>query len=161
MASSGPTAYYQAQGGGNVQFRILGPVEVAVDGEPIDLGPRKQRSLFALLLIHHNRVVSSDRILRLVAWDREASSVMRTSIPSCSTRRSRIGSSNARDFSILNLSSARVELLLACWPPGTAGWPEPPPQFRGRDVESCHLLCRSVGCRPHSLRSRTLGSFLV
>jgi basic membrane lipoprotein Med (substrate-binding protein (PBP1-ABC) superfamily)/DNA-binding SARP family transcriptional activator len=71
MASSGPTAYYQAQGGGNVQFRILGPVEVAVDGEPIDLGPRKQRSLFALLLIHHNRVVSSDRILDEL-WGEEA-----------------------------------------------------------------------------------------
>jgi DNA-binding SARP family transcriptional activator len=71
MASSGPTAYYQAQGGGNVQFRILGPVDVVVDGEPIDLGPRKQRSLFALLLINHNRVVSSDRILDEL-WGEEA-----------------------------------------------------------------------------------------
>jgi basic membrane lipoprotein Med (substrate-binding protein (PBP1-ABC) superfamily)/DNA-binding SARP family transcriptional activator len=54
-----------------VQFRILGPVEVEVDGEPIDLGPRKQRSLFALLLINHNRVVSSDRILDEL-WGEEA-----------------------------------------------------------------------------------------
>jgi basic membrane lipoprotein Med (substrate-binding protein (PBP1-ABC) superfamily)/DNA-binding SARP family transcriptional activator len=54
-----------------VQFRILGPVEVEVDGETVDLGPKKQRSLFALLLINHNRVVSSDRILDEL-WGEEA-----------------------------------------------------------------------------------------
>ena len=46
-----------------MEFRILGPLEVVEDGEILDLGPRKQRSLFALLLIHANRVVSTDRIL--------------------------------------------------------------------------------------------------
>lgn len=46
-----------------MEFRILGPLEVVEDGETLDLGPRKQRSLLALLLIHANRVVSTDRIL--------------------------------------------------------------------------------------------------
>ena len=46
-----------------MQYRILGPLEVVVDGRSLDVGPRKQRSLFALLLIHHNRIVSTDRIL--------------------------------------------------------------------------------------------------
>ncbi|MFV1962123.1 MAG: winged helix-turn-helix domain-containing protein, partial [Acidimicrobiia bacterium] len=46
-----------------MRFRVLGPLEVQVGDELIDLGPKKQRSLFALLLINHNRVVSTDRIL--------------------------------------------------------------------------------------------------
>lgn len=46
-----------------MRFRILGPLEVEADDELIDLGPKKQRSLFALLLINHNRVVSTDQIL--------------------------------------------------------------------------------------------------
>ncbi len=46
-----------------MEFRILGPLEVVEDGEPIDVGPRKQRSLLALLAISANRVVRTDRIL--------------------------------------------------------------------------------------------------
>ena len=61
--------------------------------------------------------------LRLVAWDRDPSSVIRTSTPSLSTRRFRTASSNIREASILNLSSARVELLFACWPPGPPDGP--------------------------------------
>jgi DNA-binding SARP family transcriptional activator len=71
MDGGGSTAYDEGQTGGDVQFRVLGPVEVEVDGETVDLGPKKQRSLFALLLIHHNRVVSSDRILDQL-WGEEA-----------------------------------------------------------------------------------------
>jgi hypothetical protein len=61
--------------------------------------------------------------LRLVACDREPSSMIRTSTPTLVTSRSLIGSSNAREVSMLNLSSARVELLLACWPPGPPDGP--------------------------------------
>lgn len=46
-----------------MDFRILGPLEVERDGEELDLGPHKQRSLLALLLVNANRVVSVDRIL--------------------------------------------------------------------------------------------------
>ncbi len=46
-----------------MDFRLLGPVEVIDDGAPIDLGPRKQRALLCLLLLHANRVVTTDRIL--------------------------------------------------------------------------------------------------
>lgn len=51
------------QAGVGVKYRVLGPVEVQVDGKVLDLGPKKQRSLFALLLINHNRTVATDRIL--------------------------------------------------------------------------------------------------
>ena len=46
-----------------MDFRLLGPVQVIDDGEPIDLGPTKQRALLCLLLLHANRVVATDRIL--------------------------------------------------------------------------------------------------
>lgn len=46
-----------------MRYRILGPLEVFDDEGPVDTGPHKQRSLLALLLIHANRVVPTDRIL--------------------------------------------------------------------------------------------------
>ena len=46
-----------------MEFRILGPLEVSNSGEPVAVGPRKQRLLLALLVINANRVVTTDRIL--------------------------------------------------------------------------------------------------
>src|SRR5687767_6522906 len=46
-----------------MEFRILGPLEARDDDRVIDLGPHKQRALLALLLIHVDRVVPTDRIL--------------------------------------------------------------------------------------------------
>jgi DNA-binding SARP family transcriptional activator len=46
-----------------LEFRILGPLEVADDGEPLQLSGQKQRALLALLLLDVNRVVSTDRIV--------------------------------------------------------------------------------------------------
>jgi DNA-binding SARP family transcriptional activator/streptogramin lyase len=45
-----------------VEVRILGPVEVWVDGKPVDLGVR-QRALLALLVLHRGEVVSTDRLI--------------------------------------------------------------------------------------------------
>ena len=46
-----------------VEFRLLGPLEAAVDGVPVMLGPPQQRALLALLLLNANEVVSRDRIV--------------------------------------------------------------------------------------------------
>ena len=46
-----------------LEFRILGPVEVWKDGEPLQLGSRKQRATLALLLVDAGRVVSTDRLI--------------------------------------------------------------------------------------------------
>src|SRR5947199_3296905 len=47
-----------------MQFRVLGPLEVrAHDGALVQLGAAKQRTLLALLLLHPNRLVRSDRLL--------------------------------------------------------------------------------------------------
>ena len=57
--------------GGAMEFRILGPLEVIEGGEAIRLPGPKQRSLLALLLLHANEVVSSDRLIDEL-WPGEA-----------------------------------------------------------------------------------------
>jgi DNA-binding SARP family transcriptional activator len=46
-----------------LQFRILGPLEVAADGGRIELGGSKQRALLADLALHPNEVLSRDRLI--------------------------------------------------------------------------------------------------
>jgi DNA-binding SARP family transcriptional activator/streptogramin lyase len=46
-----------------VSFRILGPLEVHNDGTQLPLGAGRQRALLALLLVHVNELVSSDRLI--------------------------------------------------------------------------------------------------
>src|SRR6266511_4351550 len=46
-----------------MEFRVLGPLEVIDDGEPLPLGGAKQRALLAVLLLHANTVVSRNRLI--------------------------------------------------------------------------------------------------
>src|SRR4029079_16844947 len=46
-----------------MDFRLLGPLEVAGDEGSLTLGGTKQRSLLAMLLLHANQVVSTDRLI--------------------------------------------------------------------------------------------------
>src|SRR5579863_2440136 len=46
-----------------MEFRILGPVEVADGDAPVPLAGVKQRALLAFLLLNANQVVSSDRLI--------------------------------------------------------------------------------------------------
>jgi DNA-binding SARP family transcriptional activator len=46
-----------------MEFRILGPLEVVEDGQVLDVGGAKQRALLAVLLLHANEVVSTDRLI--------------------------------------------------------------------------------------------------
>ena len=66
------------------EFRILGPLEVAAaDGEPLQLGGQKQRSLLAVLLLHANEVVSTDFLIDALWGDhppRHASASLQNSI---------------------------------------------------------------------------------
>ena len=48
------------------EFRLLGPLEVVVDGAPAALGGPKQRALLATLLLEPNRIVSGDRLIDAV-----------------------------------------------------------------------------------------------
>jgi DNA-binding SARP family transcriptional activator/tRNA A-37 threonylcarbamoyl transferase component Bud32 len=44
-------------------FRILGPLEVSHDGEPVELGGPKPRALLAVLLVNAGEVVTADRLI--------------------------------------------------------------------------------------------------
>jgi DNA-binding SARP family transcriptional activator len=46
-----------------VEFRILGPLEVVEDGNPVALGTLKERLVLAVLLLHANEFVSRDRLI--------------------------------------------------------------------------------------------------
>jgi DNA-binding SARP family transcriptional activator/ABC-type branched-subunit amino acid transport system substrate-binding protein len=46
-----------------LELRVLGPVEVLVDGRPLALGARKQRAVLAMLVLEANRPVSTDRLI--------------------------------------------------------------------------------------------------
>jgi DNA-binding SARP family transcriptional activator len=62
-----------------LEFRILGPLEVADAGEPVRLHGQKQRALLALLLLEPNRVVSTDRIIDSL-WGEEPPKTAATSL---------------------------------------------------------------------------------
>jgi DNA-binding SARP family transcriptional activator/WD40 repeat protein len=51
------------QGGQTLEFRLLGPLEVWRNGEPIPLGGERQRALLALLLLHANELVTTERLV--------------------------------------------------------------------------------------------------
>ena len=46
-----------------MDFRILGPLEIAADGGSLAVGGAKQRALLAMLLLNSGAVVSSDRLV--------------------------------------------------------------------------------------------------
>lgn len=53
-----------------LEFRVLGPLEMLVDGRPIDIVGTRQRVLLAILLLRANEVVSRDRLIDDLWGDR-------------------------------------------------------------------------------------------
>src|SRR5436190_13850241 len=49
-----------------LQYRLLGPLEVDVDGAPAALGRRQQQALLAVLLLRVNEPVSTDELVELL-----------------------------------------------------------------------------------------------
>lgn len=57
-----------------LEFRILGPFEVAAADTTLAIGPPAQRSLLLALVVHANEVLSTDRLIDLVWGERPPSS---------------------------------------------------------------------------------------
>ncbi len=49
-----------------MEYRVLGSLEVRLDGEPVALGPPKQRAILAILLLHAGEIVPVDRLIEFV-----------------------------------------------------------------------------------------------
>jgi len=65
--------------GGGVDFGVLGPLQLTVNGSPVALGTPKQRAVLAMLVMSRNRPVSSDALVG-AAWN---SSHRRSPRPAC------------------------------------------------------------------------------
>ena len=61
-----------------MNFRILGPLEVLVDGREIALGGIRQRAVLAVLLLHRGEVVSADRLIDALWGERPPATAKKT-----------------------------------------------------------------------------------
>jgi DNA-binding SARP family transcriptional activator len=61
-----------------LEFGILGPLEVRVDGAPVAIGGPRQRALLALLLCNANRAVSRERLIDELLGDQSADTAEHT-----------------------------------------------------------------------------------
>ncbi len=68
-----------------LEFRILGPLEVAGESGLLALGGHKQRALLAALLLEAGRVVATDRLVDLL-WGEEAPKTATTSLQNSISR---------------------------------------------------------------------------
>ncbi|MGP4115020.1 BTAD domain-containing putative transcriptional regulator [Streptomyces sp. 4N509B] len=75
-ARKGPPSGTQGRTTSDVEFGVLGPLRVTVDGRDIGLGSGKLRALLAFLLINANRVVSAERLIDVLWEDSPPSSAM-------------------------------------------------------------------------------------
>ena len=62
-----------------VDFAVLGPLELTVGDTPVSLGSRKQRAVLAMLVINRNRVVGSEALIDAV-WGQRARQEARASL---------------------------------------------------------------------------------
>jgi DNA-binding SARP family transcriptional activator/ABC-type branched-subunit amino acid transport system substrate-binding protein/DNA-binding beta-propeller fold protein YncE len=61
-----------------METRILGPLEVLVEGERVEIKGGKQRELLAILLIHANDIVSPDRLIEGLWGETPPASALKT-----------------------------------------------------------------------------------
>ena len=52
-----------------LEYRVLGPLEVLAEGRPLSLGTTKQRALLGILLLGANQVFSTERLVELLWGD--------------------------------------------------------------------------------------------
>ena len=62
-----------------MEFRLLGRLEAERDGQPVELGRRRERCLLGLLLLEVNRPIPVDRLVALL-WDDDAPPTARSSL---------------------------------------------------------------------------------
>src|SRR5262245_48296584 len=66
-----PSARSRVYASREMEFRVLGPIEVWSEGRQLRLGGTKQRATLAVLLLNRNEVVSIDRLIEEV-WNDDA-----------------------------------------------------------------------------------------
>src|ERR687898_2045024 len=92
-----------------VDFRILGPVEVRVEGRPLVLAGARQRALLALLLLRAGEPVSRDRVIADLWGERPPAGAVKTVQAVVSRLRRALGGEAARLVSSAAGYRLRVE----------------------------------------------------
>lgn len=82
-----------------IEFRILGPVELWICGERVDLGPARQRGVLAALLVEPERPVSIQTLVDRV-WGTDPPKEVRNLVYTYITRLRRILSRASRELSV-------------------------------------------------------------
>src|SRR5687768_5224904 len=67
-----------AAGDLSLEFRLLGPFQVAAAGRVVEISSTKQRALLAVLAVHLNRLVPSERLIEELWRGRPAASAQST-----------------------------------------------------------------------------------
>jgi DNA-binding SARP family transcriptional activator len=102
-----------------MQFRLLGPLEVAEQNRAAVLGGVKQRSLLAILLLHANEVVSTDRLIGEL-WGESPPATMAKRVQRCVMRLRRdLGAERLRTRPpgyVLNVAPDELELAVGVSP---------------------------------------------
>jgi DNA-binding SARP family transcriptional activator len=78
-----------------LDFRILGSFEVSVGDRLVGLGGEKPRALLAILLLHHDEVVSADRLIDDLWGEAPPDSALRTLQAYLSRLRKALGANGA------------------------------------------------------------------
>lgn len=91
----------------SVEFRVLGPLQLTVDGVPAGLGTPKQRAVLAMLVMNRNRAVSVESLI-CAAWGDAPPSGARASLHSYVSHLRKL----------LAVSGAETQATLASAPPG-------------------------------------------
>ena len=78
MRESAVTGAVWRQKGASVEFLVLGPLEVRDGDRILPLGGAKQRAALAILLLHHDQVVSRDRLVDGIWGDRPPATAAHT-----------------------------------------------------------------------------------
>jgi len=100
-----------------MEIRILGPLEASENGQPLELGPPKQRALAALLVLHRNEVISADRLIEELWAGRPpaaAARAFRSTSPSC--ERLWVPMRSNRGQAATSSSSPRTWIASTAWP---------------------------------------------
>ena len=113
-----------------MQFRLLGPLEVVDDDDrSLALGGRKQRSVLAVLLLHANDVVATERLVDEVWGDAPPATVGKSIQVYVSRMRKQFGDgrlvTRAPGYA---LHVDPSELDPACWPVPPSSWVRRKPQ---------------------------------
>jgi basic membrane lipoprotein Med (substrate-binding protein (PBP1-ABC) superfamily)/DNA-binding SARP family transcriptional activator len=81
-----------------VDYAILGSLEVVADGRALELGPPKQRTVLAVLLLHANQPVATERLVELVWGDAAPRTAAHSIQVYVSDLRRRFGAAGAPDI---------------------------------------------------------------